>query len=59
MIAQNNRLGGGSVGINVGGDETDVQKEHFGRNVQRILRGEEAELPALGHCHRPQPGIPG
>ena len=48
VIAQNNRLGGGSVGINVGGDETDVQKEHFGRNVQRILRGEERNYRLWG-----------
>ena len=48
VIARNNRLGGGSVGINVGGDETDVQKEHFGRNVQRILRGEERNYRLWG-----------
>ena len=41
VIADNGKLGGGAQTINVGGDETVVQKEHFGRNVQRILRGEE------------------
>lgn len=39
VMAENDRLGGGPLTINIGGDETAVQKEHFGRNVQKILRG--------------------
>ena len=39
---------GGAQTINVGGDETVVQKEHFGRNVQRILRGEERNYRLWG-----------
>ena len=38
----------GAQTINVGGDETVVQKEHFGRNVQRILRGEERNYRLWG-----------
>ena len=41
------------MGINVGGDETDVQKEHFGRNVQRILRGEERPIGRRAPPHSP------
>ena len=48
VIADNGKLGGGSQTINVGGDETVVQKEHFGRNVQRNLRGEERNYRLWG-----------
>ena len=48
VIADNGKLGGGAQTINVGGDETVVQKEHFGRNVQRILRGEERNYRLWG-----------
>ena len=48
VIAENNKLGGGSLTLNVGGDETAVQKEYFGRNVQRILRGEERNYRLWG-----------
>ena len=48
VLADNERLGGGPVTINIGGDETAVQKEHFGRNVQRILRGEERNYRLWG-----------
>ena len=48
VIADNGKLGGGPQTINVGGDETVVQKEHFGRNVQRILRGEERNYRLWG-----------
>ena len=48
VLAENNRLGGGSLALNVGGDETAVQKEYFGRNVQRILRGEERNYRLWG-----------
>ena len=48
VMAENDRLGGGPRTINVGGDETAVQKEYFGRNVQRILRGEERNYRLWG-----------
>lgn len=48
VIAENDRLGGGPLSINVGGDETAVQKEHFGRNVQRVLRGDEERYRLWG-----------
>ena len=48
VIADNDRLGGGPLTITVGGDETAVQKEYFGRNVQTILRGEERNYRLWG-----------
>ena len=48
VIAENDRLGGGPLNINVGGDETAVQKEHFGRNVQAVLRGDEENFKLWG-----------
>ena len=48
VIAENDRLGGGPRTITVGGDETAVQKEYFGRNVQTILRGEERNYRLWG-----------
>ena len=48
VMAENSRLGGGPLTINIGGDETVVQKEHFGRNVQKILRGEERDYRLWG-----------
>ena len=48
VMAENSRLGGGPLTINIGGDDTALQKEHFGRNVQRILRGEERNYRLWG-----------
>lgn len=48
VFAENDKLGGGSQTFNVGGDEAAMQKEHFGRNVQRILRGEERNFLLWG-----------
>ena len=48
VMAENSRLGGGPLTINIGGDDTAIQKEHFGRNVQRILRGEERNYRLWG-----------
>ena len=48
VIADNGKLGGGPQTINVGGDETALQKEHFGRNVQKILRGDERNYRLWG-----------
>jgi predicted RND superfamily exporter protein len=41
VLANNEKLGGGTLEIVVGGDETVLDKEEFNRNVQRILRGDE------------------
>ena len=46
--ADNNRLGGGPLTLNIGGDETAIQREHLGRNVQSILRGEERNYRLWG-----------
>ena len=40
VIADNEKLGGGS-GRALGADESDLDREEFSRNVQRVLRGEE------------------
>ncbi len=48
VMAENERLGGGSLTLNIGGDETTVQKEHFGRAVQSILRGDERNYRLWG-----------
>ena len=40
VMADNEKLGGGS-GRGIGADESDLDKEEFNRNVQRVLRGEE------------------
>ena len=48
VMAENSRLGGGPLTMNIGGDDTAIQKEHFGRNVQRILRGEERNYRLWG-----------
>ena len=46
--ADNNRLGGGPPTLNIGGDETAIQREHLGRNVQSVLRGEERNYRLWG-----------
>ncbi len=48
VIAENDKLGGGPQTIIVGGDETALQKEHLGRKVQDILRGEERNYRLWG-----------
>ena len=40
VIADNEKLGGGSRPA-LGADESDLDREEFSRNVQRVLRGEE------------------
>ena len=40
VIADNEKLGGGSRRA-LGADESDLDREEFSRNVQRVLRGEE------------------
>ncbi|MCH7786389.1 MAG: MMPL family transporter, partial [Chloroflexi bacterium] len=41
VLADNERLGGGTLNIGVGGGGIDQSKEQFNRNVQEILRGDE------------------
>ena len=42
VLGDNERLGGGPVAARgLGGDEVELDKEEFNRNVQRILRGDE------------------
>ncbi|MCH8109314.1 MAG: MMPL family transporter [Chloroflexi bacterium] len=41
VLADNERLGGGTLNIGVGGGGIDQGKEQFNRNVQEILRGDE------------------
>ena len=40
VMADNEALGGGS-GRGIGADESDLDKEEFNRNAQRVLRGDE------------------
>lgn len=49
VMADNEKLGGVSAfGHGIGGDESDLDKEEFNRNVQRVLRGEERTYQAWG-----------
>ncbi len=48
VAADNDKLGGGSLRINIGGDEVTKQKEQFNRNVQGILRGDESSYNLWG-----------
>jgi predicted RND superfamily exporter protein len=41
VLADNEKLGGGTLEIGTGGGEAVQDKEEFNRNVQRILRGDE------------------
>ncbi|MBT7080423.1 MAG: MMPL family transporter, partial [Chloroflexi bacterium] len=41
VFADNEKLGGGSAEITLGGDETLKNKEQFNRNIQSSLRGDE------------------
>ena len=42
VLADNEKLGGVSrSGVGLGADETDLDREEFSRNVQRVLRGDE------------------
>ena len=41
MVADNEKLGGGSLQIGVTGDEATTNKEHFNRKVQELLRGDQ------------------
>lgn len=48
VIADNEKLGGGSLTINVGGDEGALRKEEFNRKLQEILRGDEINYELWG-----------
>ncbi len=48
VAAYNERLGGGSFTINVGGDQVTLQKEQFNRNVQEVLRGNQEHYRLWG-----------
>lgn len=48
VLADNELLGGGSLEIGVGGDETVLHKEEFSRNVQEVLRGDQASYDMWG-----------
>ncbi len=41
VVADNDKLGGGSVSIGASSDDTTKQKERFNRNVQKALRGDQ------------------
>jgi uncharacterized protein len=48
VVADNEKLGGGSLAINVGGDENTLKKERFNRELQEILRGDEINYQLWG-----------
>jgi len=48
VLADNEKLGGGSFLIGAGGDEVTKQKEHFNRNVQEALRGNQESFRLWG-----------
>jgi predicted RND superfamily exporter protein len=48
VLADNEKLGGGTLEIGVGGGETVEDKEEFNRSVQRILRGDELNFNLWG-----------
>jgi predicted RND superfamily exporter protein len=48
VLADNEKLGGGTLEVGVGGGETVQNKEEFNRNIQRILRGDEQNFRLWG-----------
>jgi len=48
VIADNERLGGGTLSISVGADEATQDKEEFNRSVQEFLRGDERTYELWG-----------
>jgi predicted RND superfamily exporter protein len=48
VVADNDKLGGGSSQIGTGGDAVTKQKEQFNRKVQDILRGDQESYRAWG-----------
>jgi predicted RND superfamily exporter protein len=48
VLADNERLGGETFQIGMGGGEAVLNKEEFNRNVQRVLRGEQRDYRLWG-----------
>ena len=48
VVADNEKLGGGSLRIGTGGDDVTKQKEQFNRKVQKALRGDEENYRLWG-----------
>ncbi len=48
VLSDNDKLGGGSQSINVGGDEIALQKEAFNRRIQEVLRGDQTNYQLWG-----------
>ena len=48
VLADNDKLGGGTLEVGVGGGEAVQDKEEFSRNVQQTLRGDELNFNLWG-----------
>ena len=48
MVADNEKLGGGSLRIGVSGDDVTTNKEHLNRKVQELLRGDQESYRLWG-----------
>ena len=48
VVADNEKLGGGSLRIGTGGDDVTKQKEQFNRQVQKTLRGDQENYRLWG-----------
>ncbi|MBP38485.1 MAG: hypothetical protein CL726_04120 [Chloroflexi bacterium] len=48
VFADNEKLGGGWSGVNIGGDEITLQKEEFNRKIQEVLRGDQNNYKLWG-----------
>ncbi len=48
VLADNEKLGGGSFAVIVSDDETIIQKEQFNRKAQEILRGDQSSYQLWG-----------
>ena len=48
VLSDNSRLGGGNFAIELGGDETSINKELYGRNIESLLNEDTPSFKALG-----------
>ncbi len=48
VLSDNSRLGGGNFAIELGGDETSINKELYGRNIESLLNEDSPSFKALG-----------
>ena len=48
VLADNEALGGGAQAIGIGSDDVAIDKEHFSRNVQEVMRGDQESYRAWG-----------